>query len=430
VTSRCALAALLAAAVAAGAAPGVARADGDPAGTVLVSHRLFLPRDAGASAGQRAQLRNLVRSAGAAGFPIRVAVIARDYDLGSVTALWRRPRTYVRYLSAELAHIHGVPLLVVMPDGLGFSWQGHSPPGEYRLLSGIEVGPSGGLLAAAEDAVRTLATDNGITISVASRSGPATSSPGSGDAVLAIAAAVAAVLLAALAARPALAARIRRPRSLVPGRRWAVPGLAALGCAAAGVPIVAVGLLRHAPKASGSRLGGVGTPYTWRPGRRRAPGFRLTGEDGRPVSLAAYRGRPVIITFVDPMCRDLCPLAAHVLNQVDRELPASRRPVIIGVSVNVYGDSRADLRTDSRRWDLVPQWRWAVGPRRRLETVWRRYHVGVSVSTSTIAGTTVHSVSHDEVAFLVDRSGYVRALYGWPYYPENLETAVKRLGSS
>lgn len=428
-TARAAVAALLATLAAASAAPSIARADGDPASTVLVSQALFLPPDANASAQQGAQLRGLLRAAGQDGFPIRVAVIASDYDLGSVTALWRKPRTYVRYLRAELSHLHGAPLLAVMPDGLGFSWPGHPTQTEDRLLAGIPVQPGAGMIAAAQTAVHALAAAEGIRIAATS-SGSAAPSRTGREALVALIAAVVAVLLAALAARPVLAARFRGRRRHGRRRRWAVPGLAALGCVAAGIPILVVGLLRHAPAASGTQLSGVGTPYTWGPGRRRAPAFRLTGENGRPVSLAAYRGRPVIITFVDPMCRDLCPLAAHVLDQVDRDLPPSQRPVILGVSVNVYGDSHADLRRDSRRWDLVPQWHWAIGPRRSLEAVWRAYHVGVSVSTTTMAGTTVHSVSHDEVAFLVDRSGYVRALYGWPYYPENVVAAVQRLGWS
>jgi cytochrome oxidase Cu insertion factor (SCO1/SenC/PrrC family) len=442
------LAALLVVVVAAGPRASIARADADPASTVLVSQTLFLAPDASATPEQAAQLRGVLRAVDQAGLPIRVAVIASDYDLGSVTALWRKPRQYARFLRIELSHVYRKALLVVMPNGLGISWPGHSTAAAYRLLSRIPIrSGAAGLVTAAESAVRTLAAGNGSRLTRASRSGAGAPGRPSRDAAVAVTAAATAALLAVLAVLAARLMRRRRrrgrarpptrdepaidgARALGAGRRWAVPGLAVLGCAAAGVPILVVGLLRHAPVASGSQPSGVGTPYTWRPGRRRAPGFRLTGENGRPVSLAAYQGRPVIITFVDPLCRDLCPLAAHVLDQVDRDLPRSQRAVILAVSVNVYGDSRANLREDSRRWDLVPQWHWAVGPRRRLQAVWRRYDVGVSVDTATIAGTTVHSISHDEVAFLIDRSGYVRALYGWPYYPQNVEAAVKRFGRS
>ena len=434
--ARVGLVAVLVAAGTAGWHAAVARADGDPASDVLAARTLFLPADARVSASQQAQVQGLLRAAGHAGFPIQVAVITSGYDLGSVTALWHRPRTYARFLGIELSLIHKQPLLVVMPNGFGFNWPGHSTAAAYRLLSRIPIGSDrAGLVTATRTAVRTLAAADGRPIAAAS--GPTAHAPGRGssDDTLAIIAAAVAALAAAAGARVLLGRRGRRRappaaggrRAFPGGRGWAVPGIAALCCVATGVPILAVSLLRHAPAASRSHVSAVATPYTWPAGRRRAPRFNLRGANGAPVSLTAYRGRPVIVTFIDPLCRNLCPLAAHVLNQVDRDLPVARRPVIIAVSVDVYANSRADLREDFRRWDLVPQWHWAVGTHRQLAAVWRRYHVGVSVKTKTVAGTTVHFITHDEVAFIVDGSGYVRALYGWPYYPQNVETALRRL---
>jgi protein SCO1/2 len=460
---RVAIAALLAVLVTAGAFASIARADGDPASDVLVSQTVFLPSDAGVSAQQQAQLVRLLRASAHAGFPVRVAVISSGYDLGSVTALWRKPRAYARFLGIELSLVHRQPLLVVMPNGFGFNWPGHSTASAYRVLSRVPIGSgAAGLLAATRAAVGTLAAANGSEIGPATGSNisppsrataraPGHRSGNDGTAIIAAALAALVVVLAvglvlrrrrrgrpaaqsqpasrsfpAAPSEPAISGR----RAFPVGRRWAVPGLAVLCCAATGAPILAVSLLRHAPTTSKTHLSAVATPYTWREGQRRAPGFRLKDQNGQSVSLAAYRGRPVIVTFIDPLCRNLCPLAAHVLNQVDRDLPAAQRPVILAVSVDIYADSRADLLQDYRRWDLVPQWHWAVGKPRELEAVWRRYHVGVSVKTKRIAGTTVHYVTHDEVAFIVDRAGYVRALYGWPYYAQNVEAALKRLSRS
>ena len=63
---------------------------------------------------------------------------------------------------------------------------------------------------------------------------------------------------------------------------------------------------------------------TWAKGTRRAPDFRLTDQNGKPLSLHSLRGRPVLVTFIDPLCRNLCPLEAQVLNDVVRRL----RPAI------------------------------------------------------------------------------------------------------
>ena len=94
---------------------------------------------------------------------------------------------------------------------------------------------------------------------------------------------------------------------------------------------------------------------SWPAGRRAAPDFVLRDQNGKKVSLAAYRTQTVIVTFVDPLCRNLCPLEAEVLNQAVREMPPSQRPVILAVSVDVYGDAGSHLLQDEQEWHLVPQ---------------------------------------------------------------------------
>ncbi len=421
--------------------PSAALADGDPASDVLVSQLAFVPADANASAQQQARLLDVLRAAEGAGFPVRVAIIPDSYDLGSVTALWGRPRDYARFLGIELADIHRQRLLVVMPNGIGFDWQGHPSSAANGQLAKVPVASaSGGLLDVAERAVRSLAASAGVRLAPEAQAPagrPARSRGGS--AVVAILVVVAFLLLVAVAA-VALRRRSDRRRRAAPavapppaGRirlRWLVPGFAVLACVATGLPIVAVLVLRHSGGAPAVAATRVATPYRWAPGQRRAPDFRLIDQDGRPIALAAFRGRPVILTFVDPLCRNLCPLAAHVLNEVDATLPVSERPVIIAVSVDIYADKRADLLEDFHKWDLVPQWHWAVGSPGQLAAVWRRYEIGVSVATKRIAGTTVHYITHDEVAYVIDSAGYVRALFGWPYYPEDVTTVLRQVSGA
>src|SRR5207244_1066957 len=144
-------------------------------------------------------------------------------------------------------------------------------------------------------------------------------------------------------------------------------------------------------------VGAEAPPVSWAAGRRRAPDFRLVDQAGGRVSLAAYRGRSVIVTFIDPLCRNFCPLEAKQLNDLVRTLPARSRPAIVAVSVNVYGNARANLMQDIAKWRLAPQWRWAIGSSRELASAWRRYQIGVLVTSERIAGLTVHEVA-DSVA--------------------------------
>jgi cytochrome oxidase Cu insertion factor (SCO1/SenC/PrrC family)/thiol-disulfide isomerase/thioredoxin len=151
------------AAVAACGLPALADADGDP--DVLVYQPLFVAADAHVSIADQLRLGGMLRSAAHAGAPIRVAIIARRDDLGSVTALWGRPRAYARFLGIELSLSYTGPLLVVMPNGFGVSWPGHSSAAALASVSGVRVGPAGaGLATAAQTAAQRLESLRGVTL--------------------------------------------------------------------------------------------------------------------------------------------------------------------------------------------------------------------------------------------------------------------------
>lgn len=150
--------ALLAAVVVAAAAPQLAQADGDPASDYLLVQRVFVPSEGATAAKEQRALTAAVTAANKAGFKIRVAVIFSNYDLGSVTVLWRKPQTYARFLGAELAFVYSQRLLVLMPNGFGFNWPKHSPKPEYAILAKVPLEHgAAGMLASATAAVQALA---------------------------------------------------------------------------------------------------------------------------------------------------------------------------------------------------------------------------------------------------------------------------------
>jgi len=147
------------------AACATARADGDPASDYLLAQQVFLPFDAKFPAGAQQQLTGLVAAANRAGYAIRVAVIWSSYDMGSITGLWRKPRTYARFLGAELGYVYKERLLVVMPNGFGFNRPQHGTAKEYSVLAKIPIGSGpAGLLDASQTAVRRLAAADGVQV--------------------------------------------------------------------------------------------------------------------------------------------------------------------------------------------------------------------------------------------------------------------------
>ena len=172
---------LVAAALLAAAAAPAARADGDPGSDVLVYQDLFAGSDAGLSVQQQVELGGLLKATARVGAPVRVAIIASRLDLGAVTGLWRNPRAYARFLGIELSLVYKQRLLVVMPNGFGFNWPGHSPASAYRTLESIPIRPGGdGLFNATEAAVRKLMRASGVKLPAAAASA-ARNGAGQGD---------------------------------------------------------------------------------------------------------------------------------------------------------------------------------------------------------------------------------------------------------
>jgi len=158
-----------------------------------------------------------------------------------------------------------------------------------------------------------------------------------------------------------------------------------------------------APQSAGQRR--PGPPV--RAGARVRPARRARRSD---LALLASR-TAADRHFIDPLCRDYCPIEAQRLNAVAAAFPQGSRPAIVAVSVNVYGNARANLLLDERKWKLTPEWRWAVGRPTVLARVWDDYHVQVLATSKKIAGITVHRVGHTEAAYVIDANGFERALF-------------------
>jgi cytochrome oxidase Cu insertion factor (SCO1/SenC/PrrC family) len=160
----------------------------------------------------------------------------------------------------------------------------------------------------------------------------------------------------------------------------------------------------------------------WEPGRRPAPSFTLRDQRGVPVSLSALRGRPVLLTFLDSRCTQECPIQGRQLASVLRRLPAAERPTLVVVSVDPSGDTPASVGRATAKWGLAGPWRWywLNGRRTTLEAVWHLYGITVDPSSGDI----VHSL----VLYLIDRDGYERTAYLYPFLPAFVQGDLARLG--
>jgi cytochrome oxidase Cu insertion factor (SCO1/SenC/PrrC family)/thiol-disulfide isomerase/thioredoxin len=383
-----------------------ALADGDPGSDVLVYQDLFVGSDAGLSVGQQAKFEGLLQSAAKAGFPIRVAIISSPTDLGAVTELWRSPGPYARFLGIELSLSYKQRLLVVMPNGFGFNWPGHTAGPAYAQLAKISIAPGGpGLLNAAQAGVQALAAAAHVKLSAtgagtpASGSAPAasagalnggaTASGGSGSSALWIVLTVVVLVTIVLATawvrrRSAPRLRLKAPR---PGA--AVAGLATLFAVVAGASIIAIGALSTSSGQSQTEALASnpdldpGTPLA-----RTAPDFTLSDQFGRPVSLRSYRGKVVILAFTDSVCTTICPMTTTAMVDAKAMLGAGGSQVqLLGVDANPAATSLEDVWSYSELHGLLHEWHFLTGSSAQLRRVWKDYSIEAAVAHGEITHT-------------------------------------------
>lgn len=160
----------------------------------------------------------------------------------------------------------------------------------------------------------------------------------------------------------------------------------------------------------------------WGPGQKLAPSFQLRDERGIPVSLRSQRGRVVIVTFLDSRCHAECPIEGHALAQLGRRLGRSADAELLVVSVDPWGDSPASARrfaTESR-WML--KWHWLLGRPAQLRPVWSSYAVAVKRTKADI----LHTVA----LYVIDRHGYQRAAYLFPFAPAEVASDIRTIAAS
>jgi hypothetical protein len=150
------------------AAAPAARADGDPAGDVLIQQAVFYGSALDLRSKEAAQLMALTEQAKEQGYEIRVAALTVPEDLGAIGYLWDDPTNYADFLTAEIQSVYRGRTLVVMPSGLGIWWRDHEFADEQALLD--ELGGPGtdpaAVLPLAMDAIVELAAAQDIELAI------------------------------------------------------------------------------------------------------------------------------------------------------------------------------------------------------------------------------------------------------------------------
>jgi cytochrome oxidase Cu insertion factor (SCO1/SenC/PrrC family) len=92
------------------------------------------------------------------------------------------------------------------------------------------------------------------------------------------------------------------------------------------------------------------------------------------VSLRSLRGRPVVLTFLDPHCIDVCPVISAEFVRVEQLLGSAKDQVaMVAINVNQYANSAADVLTFTRTHQLdgLSNFRFLTGSTSQLAKAWK-----------------------------------------------------------
>lgn len=191
-------------------------------------------------------------------------------------------------------------------------------------------------------------------------------------------------------------------------RRLAMQALGLTGILAAGILAAACGSTAAGSSDSQSQARAEAANPDLDPGTslgaHPAPDFRLTNQFGEPVSLSQFRGKVVILAFVDSQCTTICPLTTASMLQARQLLGAAGDKVqLVGIDANPAATSTADVMAYSRVHGMVNQWDFLTGSIGQLRAAWQAYHVYVQIEAG--------QVDHTPALFVIDAEGREEKVY-------------------
>jgi protein SCO1/2 len=140
------------------------------------------------------------------------------------------------------------------------------------------------------------------------------------------------------------------------------------------------------------------------PADARAPEFDLRDEQGKPVSMRALRGQPVVVTFLYSHCQDTCPITAQTirgaLDDLGHDVPA------LAISVDPPNDTPASARQFLAEQRANGRIRFVLGSRAQLRPIWKGYGVTPQRITQEHLAhiTLVDSRGHPRVGYPIDQA--------------------------
>ncbi len=144
---------------------------------------------------------------------------------------------------------------------------------------------------------------------------------------------------------------------------------------------------------------------------REVADFTLTNQDGQPMSLSDFQGKPVLLYFGYTFCPDICPTSLAEFVRVKRNLGDSADKVaFVFVSVDGERDTPEVIKRYLANFD--PDFIGMTGTEKEIRKIGVDY--GLFFEKSQVEGTSAdYLVDHTAASFLIDQQRRLHTAYAY-----------------
>src|ERR1700749_2589466 len=129
-------------------------------------------------------------------------------------------------------------------------------------------------------------------------------------------------------------------------------------------------------------------------GTKAAPNVKPPNQFGQPMSLSQFRGKAVLLGFVDSECTTVCPLTTLAMLQAKQMLgKAGDQVQLLGIDANPEAIKTSDVLGYSRAHNMVNRWDFLTGSLPQLKTTWKSFNIYAKVVGGEIDNTPALYVS-------------------------------------
>lgn len=136
-----------------------------------------------------------------------------------------------------------------------------------------------------------------------------------------------------------------------------------------------------------------------------APNFTLTDQYGKTFSLSQFRGKVVVLAFVDSQCTNICPLTTesmmHALQLLGPE--AAAHVQLVGVNANPTATAQKYVKAYSVAHGMMNSWHFGTASLAQLKAIWSKYNIESQIVNGAI--------DHTPALYIIDPQGKEQELF-------------------